>query len=175
MLLPTYSVDILLTGRMTCVIVMMIYRGGFLKVLFESFPKGPRGYAYVFIIAGKITALEPVYGPLLLTMVSLSLGDTSRFLMMVQLPFKWVCISYLPQIFLMLLQRPWVQGITVWPMVLTSLVVGWVPAVSWLLALSLTTLDDLVSLSGKSACIWMSIRLYHYNTPIRAMGKQKYV
>ena len=39
--------------------------------------------------------------PLLLTMGSLSLGETSRFLM-VLLPLKWVCMPHLPQIFLML-------------------------------------------------------------------------
>ena len=44
---------------MACVIVVM----GFLKVLFKSFSKGPRGFPYVFIITGKVTTLEPVYGP----------------------------------------------------------------------------------------------------------------
>ena len=32
-------------------------------MLFESFTRGPRGFPYVFIITGKVTALEPVYGP----------------------------------------------------------------------------------------------------------------
>ena len=55
---------------------------------------------------------------LLLTMGSLSLEETSRFLetsgfLMMLLPLKWVCIPYLPQVFLMLLQRPWVYGITI--------------------------------------------------------------
>ena len=53
--------------------------------------------------------------PLLLTMGSLSLGETSRVLM-VLLPLKWVCLAYLPQIFLkfhrdlgcmVLLYDPW--------------------------------------------------------------------
>ena len=61
--LPPYYLEVMLSGRMACVIAMMIYRGGFLKVLFESFSKGPRGFPYVFIITGKATALEPVYGP----------------------------------------------------------------------------------------------------------------
>ena len=47
---------------MACVIAVMMYRREFLKVLFESFSKGPRGFPYVFIITGKVTALEPVYG-----------------------------------------------------------------------------------------------------------------
>ena len=63
--------------------------------------------------------------PLLLTMRSLSLWESSRFLMVLP-SLKWVCMPYLPQIFLMLSQRPCVQGITIWPLVLTSLVVGWV-------------------------------------------------
>ena len=48
---------------MACVIPVMMYRGGLLKVLFESFTKGPRGFPYVFIITGKVTTLESVYGP----------------------------------------------------------------------------------------------------------------
>ena len=47
---------------MACFIAMMMYRGRFLKVLFESFSKGPRGFHYVLIIVGKVTTLEPVYG-----------------------------------------------------------------------------------------------------------------
>ena len=50
--LPPYYLEVMLTGRMACVIAMMMYRGGFFKVLFESFSKGPRGFPYVFIIAG---------------------------------------------------------------------------------------------------------------------------
>ena len=78
-------------------------------------------------------------------MGSFSLEETSRFLL-VLLPLKWVCIPYLPHIFLMLLQRPWVYGITMWPFALTSLLVGWVPVVPCPLGRSLTSLADLVSL-----------------------------
>ena len=60
MALPPYYLEVMLTGRMACVIAMMIYRGGLLKMLFESFSKGPRGFPYVFIIVGKVTT---VYGP----------------------------------------------------------------------------------------------------------------
>ena len=56
---PPYYLEVMLSGRMACVIAVMMYRGGFCKVLFESFCKGPRGFPYVFII----TTLEPVYGP----------------------------------------------------------------------------------------------------------------
>ena len=60
--LPPYYLEVMLSGRMACVIAVMMYRGGFLKVLFESFSKGPRGFPYVFIITDKVTSLEPVYG-----------------------------------------------------------------------------------------------------------------
>ena len=60
--LPPYYLQVILSGRMAYVISMMMYRGGFLKMLFESCSKGPRGFPYVFIITGKVTALEPVYG-----------------------------------------------------------------------------------------------------------------
>ena len=42
---------------------MMMYRGGILQVLLESFSKGPGSFPYVSIITGKVTTLEPVYGP----------------------------------------------------------------------------------------------------------------
>ena len=143
--LPSNYLEILLGGGMICVSAMTMYWGGILQVLLESLTKGPCGFSYVFIITGKVTTLEPVYGPTLVAMGSLSLGQTSRFLM-VLLPLKWICIPYLPQILLMLLQRSCMYGMTMGPLVLTSLLVGWVPVVPWLLALSLTSLVDLVSL-----------------------------
>ena len=87
--LPPYYLKAILGGRMACVIA---------KMTFESFSKGPRGFPYVFIIAGKVTTLEPVYGPTFVDHVVFVHGGTSRFLM-VLLPLKWVCIPYLPKIF----------------------------------------------------------------------------
>ena len=55
--LPPYYLEVMLSGRLACVITVMIYRA-----LLESFSKGPRGFPYIFIIAAKVTALEPVYG-----------------------------------------------------------------------------------------------------------------
>ena len=81
-----------------------LYRGGFLNVLFGSFSEGPRGLLYVFIIAVKVTTLEPAYSPTFVDHGSLSLGETSRFLM-VLLPLKCICIPYLQQISLMLSQE----------------------------------------------------------------------
>ena len=48
---------------MACIVTMMIYGGGILQVLFESFSKGPGGFPYVFIITDEVTTLELVYGP----------------------------------------------------------------------------------------------------------------
>ena len=63
--LPPYYLEVVLSGRMACAIAMMIYREGFLQVLFESFSKGARGFHYAFIITCKVITLEPVYGPTL--------------------------------------------------------------------------------------------------------------
>ena len=57
----------------------------------SSQPRSPHWYQYM--------------APLWLTMGSLSLGETRRFLMVLP-PLKWVWMPYLPQIFLMLSQRP---------------------------------------------------------------------
>ena len=109
--LPPYYLEVLFGGGITCVTAMMMYRGRILQVFFESFTKGPGGFPYVFIIRGKVTTQEPVYGPTFVDHGVFVLGETSRFLM-VLLPLKWICIPYFPQIFLMLLQRPWVYGMT---------------------------------------------------------------
>ena len=71
---------------------------GSFQVLLESFTKGPRGFPYAFIIASKVTTLEPVYGPTFVDHRIFVPGETSTFLV-VLLPLKWVCIPYLPQIF----------------------------------------------------------------------------
>ena len=61
--LPPYYLKVVMTSRMACTVAMMMYRTGILQVLFESFSKGPRGFPYVFIVTGKVTTLEPIYGP----------------------------------------------------------------------------------------------------------------
>ena len=95
----------MLIGRMACIIAVMMYRGGFLKVLFESFSKGPRGFPYVFNISGKVTGLEPVYGLTFVDHGVFVLGETSMFLIGAT-TFEVGLYAILPQIFLMLLQRP---------------------------------------------------------------------
>ena len=61
--LHPYYLEVIFRGRIACVVAVMTYWGVFLQMLFESFSKGPRGFPYVIIIAGKVTTLEPVYGP----------------------------------------------------------------------------------------------------------------
>ena len=61
-LLP-YYLNVLLTGRLACVVAMMMFGGGILQVLFKSVSKVPRGFPCVFLITGKVTTLEPIYGP----------------------------------------------------------------------------------------------------------------
>ena len=61
--LPPNYLKVLLGGGVTCVTAMVMYRGEILQVLLESFTKGPGGFPYVFIIAGKVITLEPIYGP----------------------------------------------------------------------------------------------------------------
>ena len=72
---------------------------------FESFTKGPGGFPYVFSITEEVTTLEPIYCPTVADHRVFVLRDTSMFLM-VFLPLKWVCMPYLPHIFLILSQRP---------------------------------------------------------------------
>ena len=143
--LPPYYLKAILTSRMACIVAIMMYRGGILQVLFESFSKDPGGSPMYSSSQVRSPHWNQYMAPLLLTIGSLSLGETSRFLM-VLLPLKWVCMPYLPHIFLMHLQRPCVKGMTIWPLVFTSLVVCWAPGVPWLLAPSMTSLGGLLSL-----------------------------
>ena len=62
MVLPPYYLEIILSGSVTCIVTMVVYRGGFLQVIFESFSKGPRSLSYIFLITCKVPTLEPVDG-----------------------------------------------------------------------------------------------------------------
>ena len=64
MVLPPYYLEIVLCGGMSCIVTVVMYRGGILKVFFESFSKGLRGLPYVFLIKCKVPTLEPVVGPI---------------------------------------------------------------------------------------------------------------
>ena len=63
MVLPPYYLEAVLCGGVACIVTVVMYRGGFLEVFFESFSKGPRGLPYVFLITCKVPTLELVYGP----------------------------------------------------------------------------------------------------------------
>ena len=65
---------------------------------------------------------------------------------MVQPPLKLVWMPYLPQIFLILSQRPCVWGMTMWSLLLTSLVAAGVLLAPWLLTPSMASLEGLLSL-----------------------------
>ena len=61
--LPPYYLKAILISGMACIIAMMMLGRGVLQVLFESFSKSPGGFPYVFFTTGKVTTLEPMYGP----------------------------------------------------------------------------------------------------------------
>ena len=137
--------------------------GGLYSKCADEWERGPSGALCIF--PPKVLEVSPMYSssqersphwtqymsPLLLTIESLSLGETSRFLI-VLLPLKWVWMPYLPQIFLILSTQTLVCK--VWQCdswFLTSLIAGWAPLVSQLLALSGSSLEGLLSLETRGA------------------------
>ena len=78
-------------------------------------------------LSSKVLAESPIYSSLqsilshlnqyitllFFLMLSLSLGDTSKFLMVFP-PLKYTCIPYFLQIFLKLSLIPWEYGTTIW-------------------------------------------------------------
>ena len=103
--LPPYYLKVILTSGVVCMVAMMMNGEGCFRCSLDLSP--------------KVLEVSPIYSssqvksphwnqymvPLLLTMGSLSLGETSRFLMVLP-SLKWVCMAYLLQIFLILSQRP---------------------------------------------------------------------
>ena len=102
--LPAYYLKVILTSGLPCMAAMMMNGGRLLQMLFEPFSKSPGGSPYVSIITGKVTTLVPAYGLTFADHVVFVLGETSGFLMVLP-PLKWVCMPYLPQIFLILSQE----------------------------------------------------------------------
>ena len=86
-----------MTSGVTCMVTVLINGWGILQVLFVSFNKGPGGFPMYSSSEERSPHWNQYMAPLLLTIGSLSLGETSRFLM-VLLPLMQVCMSYLPQI-----------------------------------------------------------------------------
>ena len=93
-----------MTGRVACLVTVLMNRWGILQVLFISFTKSPGGFPMYSSSQLKSPHWYQYMAPLWLTIGSLSLGETRRFLMVLP-PLKPVWMPYLPQIFLMLSQR----------------------------------------------------------------------
>ena len=81
-------------------------------MFFESFSKGLRSSPYVFIIAGKVTTLEPVYGPTFVDHGVFVLGGDQQ-VFDAAVTFEVGLYTIPPTDLLMLVQRPWVKGITI--------------------------------------------------------------
>ena len=97
MTLPPYYLKVILTSRMACIIAMMMYGRGVFQVFFESFSKSPGVSRMYSSSQVRSPHWNQYMAPLLLTMMSLFLGETSRFLMVLPL-LKWVCMQYLPDL-----------------------------------------------------------------------------
>ena len=103
----SFYLEVILHGGMACVVAMMMYRGGSFRCSLNLSPKVLEVSPTYSSSQVRSLHCNQYMAPLLLTMGSLSFRETSR-LLMVLLPLKWVCIPYLPQVFLILLHRPWV-------------------------------------------------------------------
>ena len=64
MLLPPYYLKVVMTSRMACTVASDDVQGKDPSGALWIFSKGPGAFPYVFIITGKVTTLEPVYGPI---------------------------------------------------------------------------------------------------------------
>ena len=146
--LPPYYLKVILTSRMACIVATMMYGEESFRCSLNLSPKVLEIYPMYSSSQVRSPHWNQYMAPLLLAVGSLSLGETSRLIMML-LPLKWVCMPYVPQIFLMLLQRPCIRYDCM-TLALTSLVVGWAPVVPWLLAPSITSLEGLLSLFSTS-------------------------
>ena len=99
--ITTKNGEIVQTGLMTCDIRMVINRGSSPKMFLMSFTKGPCRLTRVLLITVHSVTLIPVlfYLYFSFVMVSLSLGATRRFLMVLP-PLKYTWISILLQMLL---------------------------------------------------------------------------
>ena len=61
--LPPYYLEVILISGVVCLVAIMMNGWRVLQILFEPFSRSPGGFSYILIITGKVTTLEPVYGP----------------------------------------------------------------------------------------------------------------
>ena len=106
MVLCLYYLEVFLCHCMASSATVVVYRGGFLWVLLKSSSKGPRCLYYIFLITCKVSTLELVDGLTFVFHGVLILGGNQDVIKEL-LPFKWVCMPYLLQVFLMFSHRPW--------------------------------------------------------------------
>ena len=71
--LPSYYFEVVMVNGVVSLVIVMINVRGVLQVFFVSFTKGPGGFPYVFIIAGKVPTLTPIDG--------ITLGDHRVFVL----------------------------------------------------------------------------------------------
>ena len=143
--LPPYYFEVVVIDRVVGLIIVMMIRWGVLQVFFVSFTKGTGGFPYVFIITAKVTTLIPIDG---ITLVDYRVfvpgGDqevldcTTTF----ELSLDAIATTDLFDTF----TKTLCVGMTMLPLLLTSLVVTGVPVVPWLLTPSIASLEDLLSL-----------------------------
>ena len=79
--LPPYYFEVVMVNGVVGLVIVMMNGSGVFQVLFVSFTKGPGGFPYVFIIAGKVPTLIPIDGITLGDHGVFVLGETRRFLM----------------------------------------------------------------------------------------------
>ena len=114
-------------------------------MLFVSFTKGPGGFPDVFIITTYVTTLVPIYGTTLVDNRVFVLGGDQEVLdgtAIFEVGLNAISTTDLFDTF----TKTLCVGMTMWPLVLTSLVTTWAPVVPCLLAPSMTSLVDLLSL-----------------------------
>ena len=109
-------------NAVSCLLYVHMDGRGLLEVFLASFSKGPCCSPFVLLNTVYVVVLEAVDNPPLISLGSWSFGFFSTCLIVV-LPLKCTCISYLPQMYLKLSTSPFVYGITTCPTVELGLAV----------------------------------------------------
>ena len=143
--LPPYYFEVVMVNGVASLVIVMMNGWGVLQVHFVSFTKGPGGFPYVFIITGKVPTLIPIDGITLgYHRVFFLGGDQEVFdgAASFEVSLDTIPTTHLFDNFTITL----CVGVTMWPLLLTSLVAEGAPLVPWLLTPSMASLEDLLSL-----------------------------